>query len=90
MKYFQCHKEGHFKRDCLKKKSKNKEGSGKYRDAAIASDKEDEGYDTAGVLLASGNQTNGKWVLDSNVHIIHALTWVYLSAINILMVKSLW
>ncbi|KAH9702699.1 hypothetical protein KPL70_010850 [Citrus sinensis] len=55
--------EGQFKRDCPDRKNKGNEGHGKNGDAAVAS--EDEGYDSAGVLLASETQTNSKWILDS-------------------------
>ncbi|KAH9743492.1 Integrase catalytic domain-containing protein [Citrus sinensis] len=35
-KCFQCHKEGHFKRDCPEKKYKNKDAKEKSEDAAVA------------------------------------------------------
>lgn len=65
LKCFQCHKERHFKRDCSDRKNKSKNKHGKNKDATVAS--EDEGYDSAGVLLVAGTriQTNSKWVVDS-------------------------
>ena len=66
LKYFQCHKEGHFKRDCPERKNKEKDGPMKNEDAVVASEEKDyEGYDSVGVLLVTGTQTNGKCVLDS-------------------------
>ena len=53
-------------KDYPERKNKDRDGPKKNGDAAVASDeKDDEGYDSAGVLLVTGTQTNGKWVLDS-------------------------
>ena len=63
LKCFQCHKEGHFKRDCLERKNKQyKEQKSQNSDAAIV---EEEGYESTGVLIASDVDQEGKWVLDS-------------------------
>ncbi|KAH9671238.1 Integrase catalytic domain-containing protein [Citrus sinensis] len=64
LKCFECHKEGHFKRDCpeIKNKKKNQHG-----DAATV---EEEGYESAGVCVATENmqregiKRNGVYVLD--------------------------
>ncbi|KAH9651744.1 hypothetical protein KPL70_026869 [Citrus sinensis] len=59
-KCFQCHKEGHFKRDCPEKKYKNKDAKEKSGDAVVASEFEgSDGYDSAGVLIATDGQTRG-------------------------------
>ncbi|KAH9782310.1 hypothetical protein KPL71_008845 [Citrus sinensis] len=63
LKCFQCHKEDHFKRDCPEKKNKQyKEQRSENGDAAVV---EEEGYESAGVLIASDVDQKGKWVLDS-------------------------
>ena len=72
LKCFQWHKEWHFKRDCLERKNKGNDGLKKNRDVVVASEEmDDDCYDSAGVLLATGTQTNGKGVLDSrcNYHV---------------------
>lgn len=55
LKCFMCHKEGYFKRDYPKRKNKPKEGKDKNGNAAIAFDQPNEGYNSAGVLLAYSN-----------------------------------
>ncbi|KAH9647611.1 hypothetical protein KPL70_025255 [Citrus sinensis] len=59
LRCFLCHKDGHFKKDCPEKKFQKK---GKDGDAAVV---EEEGYESAGVCVATESKDRGKWVLDS-------------------------
>lgn len=54
----QCHKEEHFKRDCLEKKNKSKDQKNQSRDDVVA---EEEEYESIYILLVSDvkQKTNG-------------------------------
>lgn len=60
LKCFHCHKDAHFKRDCSERKKKSKESKDRNGNAAVVFHNQEEGYDSAGILLASSNQTEGK------------------------------
>ena len=61
-KCFQCHKEGHLKRDCPERKLKPKDSMNRSGDAAIV---EEEGYESVGVCVATDCNQKCKWILDS-------------------------
>lgn len=50
LNYFQCHKKGHFKRDFLERKNKQREQMGQSGDVAIV---EAKAYKSVSVLVAS-------------------------------------
>ena len=57
LKCFQCHKEGHFKIDCLEIKNQRKKGKDMNGDAAVVFDEQEDDYDSVGILVALSNQT---------------------------------
>lgn len=58
----QCHKEEHFKKDCLEKKNKSKDQKNQSGDDVVA---EKEEYKSTYVLIMSDVKQEDKWVLDS-------------------------
>ena len=63
MKCFYCKKQGHYIRDCSKKKKDDNERMG---DATMASDdSSDDGYHCVDLLVASSSNIRGQCVLDS-------------------------
>lgn len=59
---FQCHKEGHFKRDCLERKKRNQEKKRDGGNAIVAS----EVYDFADALVVIRYETSKERILDSS------------------------
>ncbi|KAH9779743.1 hypothetical protein KPL71_007826 [Citrus sinensis] len=53
--------EGHLKRDCPERRNKPKDTNNRNGNATVASEESDEGYDSAGVLVASNIQIEGYW-----------------------------
>lgn len=64
MKCFHCHKEWHFKRDFLERKTTNKQTKEKIENAVTAT--EEASFETIGVLITSNEKPLGQWVPNSD------------------------
>lgn len=73
LKCYICHKEGHFKRDCLERKYKQPDKYAEKGEASVVSD----GYESAEVLVVSCQQSSTDWILDSgcSFHMCPIKSW---------------
>ncbi|KAK3003807.1 hypothetical protein RJ639_018965 [Escallonia herrerae] len=72
LKYYYCHREGHYRKDCLERKGKKKDNS-KTADAGVVEDNFD-GADVHSITISSSDE---EWILDTgcSYHICPNRDW---------------